>query len=321
MKKTLLAVATSVALSPVYAYELINNERAYLDVYGEAKTRAFFYDNKDNDYSFGESKVGVDARYAVTDTTNVLGLVEAEINFDAEENLDEDKLYMSKYYTGVQNEVLGTLTFGKHSTSSDDMGGVDYSEAFGGMADLNAVSQHDLGLKYKYATELFTLSVTTGPEAGDFERDLIEAYGQYYLADLTFTAGMGKSTTNVATNSKDQFYALLGTEVSLGDYNLGASYSYNDTEDRLDSQRNVTKHGLALAAQLEIIEKLYGYTGYEYVMQSSDSDSLDGNLSNFYLGARYNLTEWADVYAEMNRVDAVNDETATNFAVGATVFW
>ncbi|WP_052878330.1 porin [Vibrio coralliirubri] len=324
MKKTILAVATSVLMSPAYAYEIINNETAYLDVYGEVKARAFFYDHQSNDYTFGESKVGVDARYAVTDTISVLSLVEAEINFDADENKDEDDLYLSKYYAGVKNEVLGTLTFGKHSTSSDDLNVADYSEAFGGRAELNAVSQHDLGLKYNYATELFTLSVTYGPEAGDYDRDILEAYGQYYLADLTLTAGVGSSSTNVTQNQQDQFYAMLGGELNMGDYQLGATYYNTDIEGRANSQRDVTKNAFAIAGQVELVEKLFGYTGYEFISQDSDTRTLDGSINNFYIGSRYEIVEWASVYAEVNLVDdgtKIVDQKSTNYAIGATLFW
>lgn len=324
MKKTILALATSAVLSPAYAYEIINNDTAYLDVYGEVKARAFFYDNESNDYTFGESKIGVDARYSVTDTTSVLSLVEAEINFDAEEDKDEDDLYLSKYYAGAQHEVLGTLTFGKHATTSDDLNGVDYSEAFGGLANLNAVSQHDLGLKYKFETEVFALSVNYGPEAGDLDREIMEAYGQYFLADLTLTAGVGSSSTNVTQNSKDELYSMLSGELNMGDYKLGATYYNTDIEDRSNSQLDVKKNAFAIAGQIEIIEKLFGYTGYEFISQDSNTRTLDGEINNFYLGSRYEIVEWASVYAEVNLVDdgtKVVDEQATNYALGATVSW
>ncbi|MBC7005672.1 porin [Photobacterium sp. BZF1] len=324
MKKTLLALAASIAVSPAYAYEIINNERAYLEFYGEVKARAFFYENQDNDYTFGDSKVGVDARYAATDTLNLLGLVEGEVNFDADETRDEDDLYFSKYYGGLQHEVLGALTFGKHATSSDDLEGVDYSEAFGGKSNLNPVSQHDEGLKYVYSNELFILSATYGFEAGDNERDLMELYGQYNLGDLNIRGGLGTSSTNLVNNQKDEFYATTSAEFSRGDYVLGATYYYTDIDNELDSQRSVKKNALAVAGKVEVVEKLFGYAGYEYIMQDSDTASLDGNLHNVYLGSRYDIVDWANVYAEANYVNdgtKTTDDTAVNFAVGATIFW
>ncbi|KGR36758.1 outer membrane protein OmpT [Vibrio campbellii] len=324
MKKHLLALATAAVCSPASAYEIINNEMAYLDFYGEVKARAFFYDNESNDYTFGDSKVGVDARYAATDTINLLATVEGEINFDADETRDEDDLYFSKYYAGVQHEVLGTLTYGKHATSSDDLNGVDYSEAFGGESNLNPVDQHDSGLKYVYRNELFTASMTYGFEAGDNNRELTELYGQYNLSDLVIRAGIGSSTTNTSTNNKDEFYMMTGIELDRGDYTLGASYYYTDIEDNLNRARDVSKDAFALAGKVELIEKLFGYAGYELIMQDSKTRTLDGNVNNFYLGSRYEIVEWASIYAEANYVDdgtKLVDDTALNFALGATVTW
>ncbi|MDN3684758.1 hypothetical protein QW180_18955 [Vibrio sinaloensis] len=43
----------------------------------------------------------MDARYAVTDTTRILALVEGEINWDADESLDQDEFFFSPNITSV----------------------------------------------------------------------------------------------------------------------------------------------------------------------------------------------------------------------------
>ncbi|MFB9217291.1 porin [Vibrio sinaloensis] len=322
MKKNLIALALMSVAVPVSAYDIINNETAYLDIYGEIRARAFIFDNSDNEYTFGDSKLGVDARYAVTDTTRILALVEGEINWDADESLDQDEFFFSKHYIGVQHEALGDLTFGKHSTASDDLGGVDYSEAFGGIAELNPIGQHESGIKYRYASELFTVETIYGDEDGDLDRDLFELYGEYIvLGDIRLRAGFGKSSTNLSNDQRDDTYFMAGAEVARGDVTYGASYYNRDTNNNLISSNDVQSNALAVAARMEVVEKLFGYAGYEYIYQNSDADSLDGSINLAYLGTKYEIVDWASVFAEISfkNDEVASEEDETNLALGATV--
>lgn len=311
------------ASTPAFCYEIINNETAYLNIYSEIKARAFIYENRSNQYTFGDSKLGVDARYALTDTTRLLSLVEGEVNWDADEDIGQDDLYFSRAYVGVQHELIGLLTFGQHATASDDIEGVDYSVAFGGKANLNPVNRHDKGIKYRYSSDFFMIDAMYGEDGGDLKRDVIELFGYFNITEeYRVKAGVGNATTNITTNKKEDDYALFGFEAGHGDIFYGANYYYNNSEDKITTINDVTRHGFAAAISMELVEKLFGFTGYEVVKQKSDNSNLDGTLNNIYLGSKYRFTDWLDVFAEVSLFDddtRDTNESEFNFALGATM--
>ncbi|WP_367990315.1 porin [Vibrio sp. NTOU-M3] len=320
MKKTYLAtVLTLTIVGPVNAYELINTDQAYLDIYGSIKAQAKIMDEKDNRYTFGDSKIGLTSRYGVTDTLALAAGLEAEVNLDADEDKNKDDLYLSQYYAGIYSESLGLLTYGKHSTSSDDLGGVDFSEGFGGLSDLNSVGVKGDTIKYRYNNDLFKASITYGPEAGARKRELAEFYGSYTSADITFVAGIGQSSTNTSSDQTNSLYGHTSLFLDMGDYNLGATYYYNSTEDELISSRSVDKNAFALGGQLAFVENTTLYSGYEFIMQDSETMSQDGNLHNVYTGISYLIVDWTKIFTELGYKEPITGPSEVNFSLGATI--
>ena len=324
--KRILFTWLAIASSQASGYEVINNEDAYLNVYSEINGRVIYYENRDNELSFGDSQLGVDARYAVTDTTNFLSLLEGEVNWDAEEAAGQDDLFISKAYLGVQHESLGVVTYGKHSTPSDDFFVLDYSGVFGGTANLRPVSQHDSGVKYLFNSDLFMMELMYGVEAGDFERDIMELFGQYsFNEDMQVYAGVGKSSTNVPNNRLETLYAMAGFEILRGDWSYGAAYYWADIKDNeLLSNGNISKNALTLAARLEIIEKIFGYGGYEVIDQDSEKVNSNGLIQSTYIGAEYQAIDWASVFSEIQYADdetKISERSEVNFAVGITLIF
>ena len=115
---------------------------------------------KENEFSFGDSDMALKARYFVTDSTFISSGTEAEVKMNEEKN--EDQFSISQYYLGVGKESFGTLTYGKHTTSSENLNGVDFSQIFGGQSNLNLIGARRETLKYIYANELFSLNMTYG---------------------------------------------------------------------------------------------------------------------------------------------------------------
>lgn len=323
MKTRYLATSLILAFSAPssFAYEVIDNDVAYLHFYGQVKARALFLDEQPNDYTFGDSKVGVLGRYAITDLISLSAGTEAQINFDADEDRNEDDLYVSQYFVGIYGEGLGSITYGKHNTSSDDLNGVDYSEAFGGSANLNAVGVKGDTIKYVYDTDLFTANATYGFENGDLNREIAELFGRYNLADMVIIAGIGNSTTNTTRSQTDATYFQTTVKFEMGDTNIGATYYYNSTTNKLSRINSVDKNALAIAGQIAFLETLTGYSGYEVVAQSSDNIALDGNFYNAYLGASYLPLEWLKFFAEANHVNPINSANEVNFGIGAVAVW
>ncbi|MGD8110902.1 porin [Vibrio sp. TRT 17S01] len=320
MKKTCLSIAIALTcFTQAQAYELINTDQAYLTVYGNIKAQAQLMDERDNNYTFGDSSIGVDGQYFITDTLAIAAGTEAQVNLDADEDRNEDDLYLSQYYVGLYSESLGKLTYGKHSTSSDNFGGVDYSEGFGGEANLNSVGVKDETIKYQYSTELFALSSTYGFESGDRKRELAELFGSYRSADITLVAGIGKTKTNADNNKQESIYGHTSAFLEMGDYNLGATYYYNSTEDKLVSSRSVDKNALAFAGQLAFVEGVTLYSGYEVVFQDSDTESENGVLHNAYTGLTYRIFDQAKLFSEVGYVDPISKPSEVNLSLGATL--
>ncbi|KII76026.1 porin [Vibrio renipiscarius] len=322
MKKRVVSLSSLLlASAPALSYEAIDNDIAYLHFYGTIKASAQFLEEQDNEYTFGDSKVGLLGRYAVTDVFSIAAGTEAQINLDADEDKNEDDLYVSQYFLGLYTEAFGWLTFGKHSTSSDDLNGVDYSEIFGGQSNLNSVGVKGDTLKYVYANELFTLNATYGFEAGDQNRTLSELFGQYNLADLTLIAGIGTTSTNTATNQTDSTYFQTSAKMEMGDTNFGLTYYLQNLDNDLQPSLSVDKHAFALAGQIAFTEGVTAYAGHELIFQDSKTKDLDGTRQNSYVGLSLIPIEYTKLFAELNFNSPISTKDELNLAVGGVLSW
>ncbi len=314
MQKRLIQTSMLLVFSSqAMAYTLIENDRANLTAYGTMKARAKFSDTVDNDYTFGDSDVGVRGRYAIMDSISIAAGAEAEINFDRDETEDEDDIYMSEYFVGLGVERLGTLTYGKHSTSSDDLSAVDYSEIYGGKASLNTVGVKDETIKYVYGYEGIKLDATYGFASGENSRELKEFYGSYSLEDLKLQAGIGNSTTKTYTYN----YSQLSAFYTFGDYQLGTSYYYNKAERKSNSLRDVERNAIAVAGQLQYTPELTTFAGYEFIHHKSKTDTLEGNEQNIYAGVSYLVDDWLKLFTEVNYRETLT-QNQVNYGVGAS---
>ncbi len=308
-----------VVSSQTMAYTLVDTDIATWTVYGTIKARAKLSDSKDNDYTFGDSEVGTRGRYAIFDMLAIAAGAEAEINLDRDETEDEDAVYMSEYYAGIYLESFGYITYGKHSTSSDDIPAVDFSEIYGGKEDLNAVGVKDETIKYVYSNEGVRLNATYGFSSGDNHRELKELYGSYQIEDLTLQAGIGNSKTDASTYKQNADYGTVSAIYALGDYNLGTTYYYNKTENQTNPARSVDKNSIAFAGELAFTPEITTYAGYEFIKHQSDTDSLDGNQQNIYLGAKYLIDDWIKLFAEVNYLETLTSGDEMNYGLGASV--
>jgi len=322
MNKRIVSLSSILLVSaPSFSYEMIDNDVAYLNFYGDVKASALFLDEQDNEYSFGDSKIGVRARYAITDLISIAGGSEAQVNLDADEDKNEDELFISQYFVGLYAESLGGLTYGKHSTSSDDLSGVDYSEIFGGKTNLNSVGVKGDTIKYVYSNELFTLNGTYGFESGKKKRTLAELFAQYNLADLVLVGGIGTTSTDADNNKSDALYFHTTARLEMGDTNLGVTYYHQNLDDDSQPSRSVDKNAVALAGQIAFTVALTGYAGHEIINQDSDNSSLTGTTNNSYLGLSLVPLEYTKLFAEVNFNSPIQGNDETNFAVGGAIAW
>ncbi|MBA5763779.1 porin [Vibrio sp. 404] len=320
MPKYILSLPALLLFStPAISYEVIDNDLAYLHFYGDIKARALILDEQDNDYTFGDSKVGVLGRYAMTDMIAIASGLETQVNFDADEDKNEDDVIVSQYFVGLYAEAIGRLTYGKHNTSSDDLNGIDYSEAFGGDANLNAVGVKGDTIKYVYNNELFTVNATYGFEDGKQRRKVRELFGQYNLADLVIIGGIGKTSTNTQQSQTDATYFQTTARMEMGDTNLGMTYYHQDFKNHLKPSQSADKNAIAVAGQIAFTEGLTGYLGHEVIKK--DSSQSNGTRNNSYLGISVVPIEYTKLFAEMNYDAPANSTDELNFAFGAVIVW
>lgn len=307
--------------APSVSYELIDNDLAYLHFYGDIKARALILDEQDNDYTFGDSKVGILGLYAITDLITLAGGLETQVNFDADEDKDEDDVFVSQYFIGLYAEAIGRLTYGKHNTSSDDLNGIDYSEAFGGEANLNAVGVKGDTIKYVYDNELFALNATYGFEDGNQKRTVKELFGQYNLADLVLTGGIGKTDTNTQNHQTDATYFQVTARMEMGDTNLGLTYYNQDLDNNLQPSQSIDKNAFALSGQIAFTQRTTGYLGHEVIEQDSNSSELNGTRNNSYIGLSFVPIEYTKLFTEVNYDTPVSSHDELNIALGAVIAW
>ena len=314
--KSLLALL--IFFSPaLFALEFIDNERAYLALNGEIKAKALMSSRKENEFSFGDSDMALKARYFVTDSTFISSGTEAEVKMNEEKN--EDQFSISQYYLGLGKESFGILTYGKHTTSSENLNGVDFSQIFGGQSNLNLIGARRETLKYIYTNELFSLNVTYGLKDNKQDQSLHELFGQVKLADTTIRGGVGVTKAQNQAYQKDSIYSHLTAMISSGDVNIGSTYYFNKSEEIKTQKYSTYTHALAVAGKLNWNKELTIFSGYEFVTQIQPKKDTK-NKHNIYVGSSYKLNDWSAVQVELNHLDPLTGSNQVNVGVGIAFF-
>ncbi|ANO32619.1 porin [Vibrio breoganii] len=341
MKKTLLALAVaSVAATSVNAAEIYKSDDGSVDFYGQLRQELKFLDGNDHDatLSSGSSRTGVKGQYAITDSVDVVGLVELGIR-------DNTDVNVRQHYVGFAGD-FGTIKFGKQWTTSDDVYGADYSYFFGGSAlrysTLNG-AQHESQIKYNIDFDSFWVKAGWGLNDSDSENDLYELFVGGNVGDLALHAGAGYTgeTAGTATNGfeLENTYAEFTAEYGLGDHLIGFTYYWAELANQNGSEK-IDESGISLAGIFQMMEKTALYAGYEYTMQDAsgfvgDNGDEDGTL--IYVGVEHKFNSWARVYGEYGYGDGTtlgyNNQGSdsqvaptmadgeSNFAVGARFYW
>ncbi|MDF4856077.1 porin, partial [Vibrio parahaemolyticus] len=128
------------------------------------------------------------------------------------------------------------------------------------------------------------------------------------------------------TDNENLSFEVTG-EYALGEHTLGATYYYNENEDK-NANSTVDSHGISLAGMFAVAPKTTLYSGYELVMSSSDvAGTVDADDSRFYAGVEYKFSKWARVFVEgayvfeETKLDNSKVDSKTDFGVGARFYW
>lgn len=311
-------IVLSIFFSPVlFAFEFIDNERAYLATSGKVHAKALMSNRKKNEFSFGDSDLALKAKYFVTDSTFISSGTEAEIKLDEERN--EDQFSISQYYLGVGKESFGSLTYGKHTTSSENLNGVDFSQIFGGQSNLNLIGAKRETLKYVYNNELFSLNMTYGLKNNQQDQSLHEFFGQLKLADTTIRGGVGATKTQNNLYQKESIYSHLTAIISSGDIDLGSTYYFNKSEETRNHKDSTYTHAVAIAGRLDWTKELTLFSGYEFVTQIQPQKDKKSK-HNLYLGSSYQLNDWSAIQVELNHLDPLVGSNQVNIGIGVAFF-
>lgn len=343
MKKSLLALAVSAAAftGSASAAEILKTDDASVDFYGQLRTEMRFMDADDYsaDLSTGSSRVGVDAKYDFTDSFGVLGLVEVGVPAN-----DSDNVSVRRHMVGFATD-LGTIQFGKDWTTSDDLGGTDYSYFFGGTGNLygqlnGALS--DSQIKYSLDLDNWWIKATYGLNDSSNSQDLAEGFVGASFGAFSFHVGggynrnheYGVGNNNMTMDLSNTYYEATGIFDVTDALQLSATYYGSKVEDN-DSNYDVDQNAISVGSYWTFVEKTSLYAGYEYVKQDAgDYGDEDGN--NAFVGVEYKFASWARVFAEVgyadgstlgfvdendNLVGPTTADSETNFGLGARVYW
>ncbi|MCF7354548.1 porin [Vibrio sp. CK2-1] len=354
MKKSLLALAVSAAAftGAASAAEIYSNDGGSVDFYGQLRTEMKFADADDYnaDLSTGSSRIGVDAKYNVMEGFDVLGLVEVGVPSDSKGNNDVE---VRRHLIGFATD-FGTVQFGRDWTSSDDLGGTDYSYFFGGSGNLydqlnGALSESQV--KYSLDLDNWFVKATYGLNDSSNHQDLMEAFVGATYGDLSFHVGGGynrvhefettftdvnNNKTTVNGDISNTYYEATLVYNLLDNLQMSGTY-YGSQLENTDNDVKIDQNALSLGAYWTFIEKTSLYAGYEYVHQKNDDSDASDHGNNAYLGLEYKFSSWARVFTEVGYSDGTtlgftNNQTdvtvgpttvdsETNFGIGARFYW
>ncbi|EKO3488444.1 porin [Vibrio fluvialis] len=341
MKKTLLALAVISAASSVNAAEILKTDEGSVDFYGQLRTRVDFADA--NDYSAelttGSSRLGLDAAYAVNDSVKALGKVEFGVpaSWDSDNDSHNNNMSVRVHMVGFATDY-GTLRFGRDWTTSDDIGGTDYSYVYGGSA--NAYSTLNGALhkaQAKYSLELDNVWVKASygfADGADKGHDLAEAFVGTSFGPVAVHLGGGKDQVGTVDNTYAEVTGVLTATDTL---ELSATY-YGSKLEQDNTAAEIEQNGISVGAYWTVVDKTSIYGGYEFKNQKAKNvlQDADEDFTNIFAGVEYKFASWARVFAEANYQDgatlsykeASESEVTSkvvdsefNYSLGMRVYW
>lgn len=194
MKKTLVALAVAaVAATSANAAVVYNQDGTKVDIGGQLRLALSQDKGERTDLKYGSSRL-------ITSVTQDLGdgfsaLANVQFRFDDE---DDHNAYAHNLFAGFAKDNIGTLTFGRQETNSDDLGISDYTYDLG---DVKLTHNHDnKAVKFRSA------------EWGGFSFGLDYFFGgaKKYSADEQNGKGWGGALFYTAQIANDTTLTLNG---------------------------------------------------------------------------------------------------------------
>ncbi|WMR96583.1 porin [Mergibacter septicus] len=313
MKKTLVALAVAaLAATSANAAVVYNQDGTKLDINGSVrvllnkntKTRA----NLGND----GSRINFSAKQDLGNGLSALGYVRLKIDGD-----NASKLSVNRLYAGLGYDGVGTLTLGKQNTTADDVALGDYTYKWGGNSTLT--TDGEKVAKFRSA-DFAGFSFGADYLVGNKEKGgagLKQGYGvsAFYTAnfadDVTLKANAGYTT---------QKNILAKDAETKADEKVKAA---SDVNDIIDAAKIVSSKSKSWLVTTELtsgpvsVGVSYGQAKLNLDKKLADAVQENGDLKvkAFLIGANYNVTDAAKVYAQYNRTTA-NDGKLNGYILG-----
>lgn len=313
MKKTILAVAVTLAATSVNAAEIYNKDGVKLDLGGAAEVQ---YKKERAEKSVGKFRLDDGDLFATTTVTvddELTAIGKAAFKFE-KTDVENDELYV-----GLQHSKFGTFTAGRQSTTFDGAGiseGIEFGlKFFKDEVTTLGVGSGDSVAKYKgtfgnawvgasYAefekgvkdSEKFAYDLAGGYSFGDIETAL---YIQHVKAD-SVTAGTAVSSKAKGTTIHGQVKA------TFDEITVAASYANTKiTADSIKVGTTTVKNPDAailnvakLSGSYKLTEKTTLAGGYDY---ADVKDSL--KVHNVYANVSHKLHSNVKVYTEIGHAN------------------
>ncbi|MCG2835815.1 porin [Photobacterium sp. WH77] len=297
MKKTLLAVAipTLLIANTANAYELINEEGKYVELYGQIRTVFKQEEDKDTKLDAGSSRTGVKAKFAVNDQVSVFGQYEVGMTGDIQSRL---------HFGGVETNY-GKVSFGFQTTPADDVWGADYSNYYGG-APIGFISEAVTGgkldsmIKYVYEGESFWINSAYNMSEDRANPEATEFFVGTSFGNLNLHAGGGvvSAAAFADAGSRDvkNTHAEVTAEYTMGAAGIAFTYLNGSIEDKSNSD-SIDMDGYQLSGVYSFNSQANAYAGYEFVNYDV-SNGMEEDFTQIYVGTTYKVNSWSKAFLE-----------------------
>lgn len=333
MKKTLLVTALTAVLSTsAYAVPVYQQDNTQVDLYG--RLGAFFgkTEQTNTDIFDDASRLGLKVEHSITgDVKAIAGL---EFRFADEEKRFSDPTTHDAY-VGLDHKAYGTLTVGRQATTADDIAlskfayfneDVTLSPTHGDRTIKFRTTDYDLGTAGKIGFGVDHTFMGTNDKNVDV-KSRSTGGGLFYsntFGDVGFKLNGGYTHTQIKNetiaNAKNRAKSwIVGTQFSLGQFDLGVDYAQNDFDIKENTtgltSPTVASKATQVALRYRATDDVSVFTAYQY---GKDSFLQEKTKKHQYtIGADYKLAKNVLAYAQVDTIKVKSSDESDTQVGGA----
>ncbi len=340
MKKSILSFFIPFLLAnPASAYEVFNNDKGALEVYGQLRMTMKKSPSEEVQLNEGGSRTGINAAYVLNDKLTALGTIEYSVGANSLAN--------RLSYFGVSGD-FGTLYFGKQYNTASDLWGPSEGYFYGGaMIPIGAFSagKHNSSIRYLYNGDGYWLDATYGLPEDNANPELLDIFAGGSLAGFDLTFGAAKESIKYGTNNASEASDLMLTawvSKTVNDLTISLGYAQSKIEEK-NSNQEINRSAITSSALYNLSPEVLLYAGfdfstYDFTLNQANSIAKDGDANVSYIGGHYKFNEFFRVYSEMAYFDGtslgvsnpdndININTPISgdgdlyYSIGARVYW